>query len=511
MSPNTARTVAKIVALILVAALVITSFSFVFFLGTGRGAVYGATATESAELDRQLSELKDLLLDVEENYKDDVEFRTLVEGAFRGVLEALDDPYSVYFPTSAEADQFVESVSGEFSGIGVSVEDFGGVVRIVAPLAGTPAEAAGIKAGDIITRVDGASVAGLSLDQVVLLLKGEAGTKVSVTVERNGTPLTFSLVRAVIRSASVTFELKEAGLGYIRIAQFDKDTHLEFKNAKLQLIAQGARGLVIDVRNNPGGFTSVASDIASQMMPAGPITHFARRGAIVETVTADGQGDLGLPLVLLVNEGTASAAEILAGAWQDSGAAVLVGANTFGKGVAQQVAELPGGGGIKLSTFYFLTPDQRPIDKVGLAPDYTVPAGALGGVPGTGTDETATGAPGTGTDGTATGAWLAAYRSFAPMAEKEKPKAGDTGLNVYGAQQRLGLLGYRVTVTGTMDPSTVEAVRAFQREKGLYVYGVLDYSTMDRLDRAAAALATGASDGRDLQLEKALELLRPQV
>ncbi|PKM84454.1 MAG: hypothetical protein CVU86_07145 [Firmicutes bacterium HGW-Firmicutes-11] len=486
MSPNTARAVAKVIAIILVAALVITSFSFVFLLGTGKGAVYGATTTETQFLDRQLNYLKELMIDVSENYKDEVTFQTLIDGAFRGTIESLKDPYSIYYASSEEAEQFVESVSGEFSGIGVSIESYNGQVRVVAPLAGTPAEKAGILAGDVIVKVDGNSVAGLTVDQVVAKLKGETGTKVSVTVDRGGTQITFSLVREVIKTVSVTWQLKEGNVGYIRIAQFDKDTHLEFKNAKLQLIAQGADRFLVDVRNNPGGYTAVAADIASQMMPKGPITHFAQKGSIVETVTADGTGDLDLPVVLLVNEGTASAAEILAGAWQDSETALIVGVTTYGKGVAQQVLELPNGGSMKLSSFYFLTPLEHTIDKTGISPDFTIQ----------------------NLQTVASAEIKASYLGFAPMAETTKPKAGDTGLNVYGAQQRLKFLGYKTAATGTMDATTVTAVKAFQKEAGLYSYGVLDYSTMNAIDRAAATLATGSAESGDLQMDKGLELLK---
>ena len=193
-----------------------------------------------------------------------------------------------------------------------------------------------------------------------------------------------------------------------------------------------------------------------------------------------------MPVVLLVNEGTASASEILAGAWQDSDTALIVGVTTYGKGVAQQVVELPNGGSMKLSSFYFLTPLEHTIDKTGISPDFTIQ----------------------NLQTVASAEIKASYLGFAPMAETTKPKAGDTGLNVYGAQQRLKFLGYKTAATGTMDAATVTAVKAFQKEAGLYSYGVLDYSTMNAIDRAAATLATGSAESGDLQMDKGLELLR---
>ena len=484
MSPKWTKAIAKIIAILLVLALVITSFSFMFFLSSDNHVVYGSTTEEALDLDKELDFLSDLMTDIKTNYKDEVTYQQLLDGAYQGVISSLGDPYSVYYPTAEEGDSFVESVSGEFSGVGVSLERINDQCRVVAPIAGTPADRAGILAGDVITKVDGLDVTSLSLDAVISRIKGEAGTKVTLTILRNGTSLSFPLTREVIKTTSVNYRMLEPTIGYIQITQFDNDSNTEFRNAKLKLLAQGAKSLVVDVRNNPGGYTSVAEDIANQLMPKGPITHYQQRGVIVETVNATGEGNLKLPLVLLINQGSASASEILAGAWQDSGAATLVGTTTFGKGVAQQMANLTNGDEMKLSVFYFLTPKKHVIDQVGITPDYLVE----------------------NVDKEEVAALADTYQSFAPMAEKEKPKAGVTGLNVYGAQQRLSLLGYSVPVSGTMDQKTVTAVKAFQKAQGLYAYGILDYTTMARLDGAADKLASGQG-GQDLQLAKAIELL----
>ncbi|MDD4583126.1 MAG: S41 family peptidase, partial [Eubacteriales bacterium] len=433
MNRKTTRTIAKIIAFILISALVISSFTFVLFWASGTDRVYGAEVNSVKDLDRELDFFKDMMVDLRTNFKDELSYEELLNGAYQGVFDSLDDPYSVYYQSDQDRDHFEESVSGEFSGVGISLESYYGQCRVVAPIPGSPAEKVGILSGDIIIKVDGQDIGNMDLDSVVSRIRGKAGTELTLTVERKGTAISFTMVREAIRTVSVNYRLLDKYIGYIQITQFDNDSHLEFKNAKLKLIAQGAKSFIIDVRNNPGGYVSVAANIAGQLMPKGAITHFQQKGIIMETISASGEGDLNLPVVLLVNQGSASASEILAGAWQDSGTAILVGTTTFGKGVAQQIIDLPNGSAAKLSMYYFLTPKHRIIDRVGITPDYLVE----------------------NYKDKDTVALMEQYKGFAPMSEKVKPKAGSTGLNVYGAQQRLSLLGYDVTVSGIMDEKTV--------------------------------------------------------
>jgi carboxyl-terminal processing protease len=486
MNQKTTRRIAKIIAIALVGALVITSFSFVFTWAGGSSQVYGASYQEP-DWNKELSELRDFILKTKAGYKDEVTYESLIKGAYEGIVDALGDPYSVYYGSESESNQFEESVSGEFYGIGVQLEQVSGVSKVVAPIPGTPAEKAGMLSGDIITKVDGKDVSAMSLNAIVNLLKGKSATKVSVTVQRGNISLTFSMVREKIKLTSVNYKLLSGDIGYIQITQFDSDSHLEFKDAKLKLMAEGAKSFIVDVRNNPGGYVGTAADISQQFMPKGPIVHFENQGKILETISADGRGDLKMPVVVLINEGSASASEILAAAWQDSGTAKLVGTRTYGKGVAQQMMTTATGGKIKLSTYYFLSPNKKVIDKVGVTPDYTVKNYGA-------TEE---------------GMKIyEKYKDFAPMAEKTKPVKGDTGLNIFGAQQRLSLLGYNVVISGTLDDKTFEAIKLFQKEKGLYSYGGLDYSTMAMIDKATLEYASGEARGKDLQLEKAIELLK---
>lgn len=488
MDPYKTRKIAKIIAIIVALAMIITSFSFVFMLPGvfgWEGSVVYAASSDTADLDSQMQELETYIQTIKENYKDDVDYSQLVDGAYRGVIDSLGDPYSVYYETPEEADNFIEAVSGEYSGIGLSIENYNGKCRVIAPLVDTPADRAGIKSGDIVTKIDGVDIAAKSLDEAASMMKGLEGTKVTLMIDRAGQMLTFTLTREKIKTTSVYSKVLDNKIGYIQITSFDNDTNAEFAAALETLEQQGIKSLIIDERNNPGGYTNVAMDIAAQLMPKGPIAYYMHQGKVVETYVSNGVNDYDLPTVLLVNEGSASASEILAGALQDSKTAKLVGTTTFGKGVAQVILDEPRGTNTKLSIEYFVTPNKNIIDHVGIQPDYTVQ----------------------NTINQDYEALAEKYIGFAPMTEKVKPTAGSIGLNVYGAQQRLAMIGYSVTVSGTMDAATVEAVKKFQKENGLYASGVLDYTTMGAIEKATVNFITGANNAQDLQLQKAISLL----
>ncbi len=315
MNPYKTRKIAKVIAIVLALAMILTSFSFVMLVpglfGMGGSVVYAATYSDE-ELDQQMTNLKEYMQYIRENYKDNVDYDKLINGAYEGVINSLGDPYSVYYGASGEGDNFVQSVTGEYGGVGLSVENYDGKCRVVAPISGTPAEKSGIKSGDIVTKVDGVDISDKTLDDAVSLMRGEEGTKVTLTIDRNNQILTFSLTRAKIKNVSVIYKVLDGNIGYAQITSFDNDTNQEFAAALKALESQGIESLIIDERNNPGGLVSTALDIANQLMPRGPITHFMQKGAIVESYSADGKSDFDIPIVLLVNEGSASASEILA-------------------------------------------------------------------------------------------------------------------------------------------------------------------------------------------------------
>ncbi len=475
----------KIVVYVIILTMVLTSFSFIAFmpamLGSASATVYGES-TEDEAIDEELALLEKYIQFIYHNYTDELDYQQLIDGAFRGVVEALGDPYSEYYKNKSESSQFIDSVDGSFEGIGVTIQLIDGKCTVIQPLAGGPAEQAGIKSGDIITTVDGKTTEGLVLSNISDMLRGPQGTKVTVTVDRDGKILTFSVERDKVEQNCVSYEMIGEEIGYIEMTGFDSDANLEFKKARIALTNQGAESFILDLRDNPGGYVDMALDIADQILEEGYISHFESKGKLLKSYSATKTEFVLQPIVLLVNENTASASEILAAALHDNHAAVLVGTKTYGKGVAQQIAQLDGEKSVKLSIYYFLTPNKDRIQGVGITPDYVIPKG------------------------TENAAAEASYNGFAPMTENEKPAFGEIGLNVYGAQQRLALLGYDVKVSGSMDAETVAAVKAFQNQNGLYAYGVLDYTTMKALETAAYSYAHGI-DSEDLQLQKAVELL----
>lgn len=497
------RKTVKTVVYIIVIAMLITSFSFVFFMpavfaADGKSGLYGAAQlSEKERIEKELRDRQSMLERMEllrayiefiqGNYKDEIDYDTLLDGAFEGAMKALDDPFSVYFVTKEEAESFTSAVSGTFYGVGVQIQmNNDNEVVVLMPVANSPAYKAGIKAGDVIVEVNGESVAGLSLNQVTSLIRGDEGTKVSVRVKRGSQTLTFSLVRAEINESCIDYSLTSDNIGVITMSGFDSDCDYEFEAAYDELVAQGAERLILDLRNNGGGYMDNAIAIADYLLEDCLITQYQARGEIIETIKANDGYRSDLPMVVLVNEGTASASELLAGALQCSGVPV-VGTTTYGKGISQSLLYLTDGNQFKLSTFYFLTPAGKQIQDVGIIPDYAVSYYT--------------------TSESRRKELTDAYLAFAPMSEERKLSKGETGLNVFGAQQRLVLLGYETAVNGTMGDDTVAAVKRFQQDNGLYPYGVLDYTTMDTLNLAAYRYAYGA-ETEDVQMQKALEVLK---
>ncbi len=306
---------------------------------------------------------------------EELEAEDLLRGALRGMIEALDDPYSE-FMTPEEYEQFESSLRGEFSGVGMEIGIRDGKVLVISPLPDTPAERAGVRPGDRIVRVDGESVDGRRLDQVSAAIRGEEGTEVTLTLERaDGRLEDVVLERALIRLDPVrTTILEQAPVAHVRVLRMDERTARELGNALFGLPLDELDGIVLDLRRNPGGYLSAAVEAAG---------YFLERGETVLTTTGPAYGERrywsrggnipDIPLAVLIDEGTASAAEILAGALQDHAVGTLIGRPTFGKGIIQElVAQLPDGSVIKLTTQQYFTPDGHPVHEVGITPDIVV-------------------------------------------------------------------------------------------------------------------------------------------
>lgn len=480
------RKAVKVIAFIIVLAMIITSVSFVAFLPA---AFAESKDTNSQEyLEEQLGVFENYLEFIKKYYKDNVDYNMLMDGAFEGATSVLGDPFSVYYSKAEDGENFAEAVSGEYGGIGVGLQDgTSGQHQITTVYTGGPAEKAGIQVGDIVVKIDSKDVTTMSLNDMVTMMRGAEDTKVSVTVTRSGVEKTFSMTRAIIETNCISYKMLENNIGYMKITSFDSNVADEYAKARDALIKAGAKSMIMDLRDNGGGLINGAVAIARDIVNTGTITNYERQGKNIGSEKATGTATNKLPIVALVNENSASATEILAGALQDNKAAKLVGVTTYGKGIAQQFMNLSSGDTAKVSILYFLTPNNHVINHVGITPDYVVRNGSAG-------DEKA----------------KASYDTFAPMTEKVKPKAGETGLNVYAAQERLTLLGYYSgKLTATMDDATVAALKKFQKDASLFPYGVLDYTTRDKLEATAYGMAYGTPDGAtDKQLEKAIELVK---
>lgn len=314
---------------------------------------------------------------VEEKYVESsaIDRKNLVFGAISGAVRALEDPYTEFLPP-AKTKQFQEDIRGSFDGIGAEIGIRRGTLTIISPLKDSPAERAGLRPGDKVLRVNGTSTADLLLDEAVRLIRGERGTTVKLLVLRDNfdNPKEYSIVRDTIKVQILTTEREENGIFVIKLHHFTENAASEFRKAVQEFYDSQSQKLVLDLRNNPGGFLNVSIDIASWFLPAGEIVARERYGDGEEDIYRSNGYRLfeSVPMVVLVNEGSASASEILAGALRDVRDIKLVGAKTFGKGSVQEVLPLPGGSSLKITIAKWLTPHGDEINNKGLEPDVKV-------------------------------------------------------------------------------------------------------------------------------------------
>lgn len=332
-------------------------------------------AQEDFEAIRSMDKLMGLKDYIKSNYVEGAEDNKLIEGAIKGMFESLGDPYSVYM-TKEEFKNFNESTKGSYGGIGVIVsrsED--GYVTVVAPIEDTPGEKAGLKTNDKIIKVDDKDIVGIDLEEAVALMKGKKGTKVTLTVMRDNVrePKIFEIIREEIILKTVKSNMMENNIGYIRITMFDEDTGSEFKKALKELTSQNMKGLILDLRQNPGGFINQCVDVADELLDEGLVVYTEDKAKKREDYKS-GKGKLEVPFVVLIDEGSASASEIISGAIKDRKAGLLIGVKTFGKGLVQSIEQLKDGSGIKLTTQKYYTPNGISINKIGIQPDIEVKA-----------------------------------------------------------------------------------------------------------------------------------------
>lgn len=321
---------------------------------------------------KHFGNLLKVIVFVKTQYLNATDYDRMVEGAIKGLIQSLDDPYSAYLdPVTYK--KLRDQVKGSFGGLGILVSKKEDSITVVRTYRGTPAHRDGILPGDIIQKIDDRDARGIDLESAVQLMRGPVGTKVRLTLTRAGNPQPFDveLTREEIRVPTVEGKMLKNGVVHLGIAHFTEKTPEEVGEMVEKFKKEGMKGIILDLRNNPGGELMSAVKVAGYFVPPGPVVFIEYRGGRIEEHKAKGDY-LGIPLVVLVNEGSASASEILAGAVKDTGAGVLVGQKTFGKGVVQMIFELDNGAGLKLTTARYLTPKKTDINKAGIVPDVVV-------------------------------------------------------------------------------------------------------------------------------------------
>ncbi|WP_342504959.1 S41 family peptidase [Sporosarcina sp. FSL K6-2383] len=431
----------------LVFGLVLATAAITFFvLTTGDEKVVEVVNPQKPKVvDRkEFQKLYDTYDEMKENYYADIDETAIIDGAINGMIDALGDPYSDYL-NEKEARQLHESISSSFEGIGAEIQEKNGYINVVSPIKNSPAEHAGILPNDLIIAVDGESIQGLSSSEAVLLIRGEKGTTVTLTIRRGEAvePVDVKIVRDVIPIETVYTEMLEDGIAHIHITSFSEGTYAELLVALDDMEAQGMKGLVVDVRQNPGGILDAAIEISDLFVENGKnLFQYEKKGSKPIIYTAMGDRKVTVPVTLVIDEGSASASEILAGALKESADVPLVGVTTFGKGTVQSPKNLTDGSNLKLTTAKWLTANGNWIHKKGIEPTISVPYPTYAMLP-----------------------------FLDPAAEM---KEGMNNAQTKAAEEMLEAVGYEPgEVDGQFDEQTTEAVEKLQEDLKLEVNGVL--------------------------------------
>lgn len=445
--------------------------------------IYADTFIIQPEGENNSEYIQFLMNVIKENYKYDITEEELYKGVYKGMFDALD-VHSTYF-TSDEFDNFNASAFGEFGGIGITVtanED--GYIDIIAPIEDTPGFRAGIQAGDIIIKVNGEDIKEWTLEKAMSVMRGEPGTKVTLGIKRSGVEnlINFDITREIIKVNPVKYSIEDE-MGILKISSFNANTSENVLNAIGYFKENDVKGLVIDLRGNPGGSLTEVLKVADYFVsPGKELLYIDYKGDNDEIINSSTIPVFtGKPIAVLINDGSASASEILSGILQDYGIAEIIGQNSYGKGTVQTVLDLTNGGGIKLTIAEYLTPGRHKIDGVGIKPDIEVSNLPL--------------------------IQKETVSKLVPMSEiKDYSVMDSIGLNVYGAQERLKLLGYDVDVDGKYSKKTMDSLIKFQKDYNLKADGILGKATRDKLTYAV----TGGylTNDYDKQLEKAIIYLK---
>lgn len=405
---------------------------------------------------KEFSELYKAYDELKEKYYVEIDEEAVMHGAIDGMFEALEDPYSDYMNTE-EASQFNADLSSSFQGIGAEIQERNGNIVVVSPIKNSPAEKSGLLPEDIILTVDGQSIQGMSASEAVLLIRGEKGTPVKLTVQRGESNkiIEMTIVRDDIPVETVYGEMGEDKVAHIQITSFSENTSEDLEKILAEYKAQGMKSIILDVRQNPGGFLDAAINIANLFLEEGqPIVQLQSRKGNPEIIYAEAGEKYDLPVVVLIDNGSASASEILAGALSESANAKVIGLKSFGKGTVQTVSYLPDGSNLKYTTGKWLTPDGNWINETGIKPDIEVQ--------------------------------YPEYASLPFIDPETELKDGSNSTSVNAAEHMLDALGYDVgNIDNEFDNSTVAAVKSFQADHELEqtgtIVGETTYELMDSL------------------------------
>lgn len=414
----------------------------------------GSEEEQQSEAIQKIDEIMEI---IKSEYYKDVKDEDLINGAIRGMFDILD-PHSTYF-TPKEYEDFMSDLSGEIVGIGVQIEKQDDGITVVSPIEGTPAFKAGLKTGDKLVSVDDIDITGYTADKAATVIRGKAGTTVRIGVRRNGVAdiVYYEFVREIIKINPVKYEIKDGSIGFLRISEFNDNTSENVAEAVEAFKTQNVKGVIVDLRGNPGGLLDEVIDVCKLFIPKGPIVKIQIKNEIVETYDSE-LDKAPFSLAVLVDGGSASASEIMAGAIKDSKTGILIGEKTYGKGTVQHTMRIQDGGGAKLTIANYLTPSGFSLDGIGIMPDIEVKANAVD-----------------------------AAAEYAAIKGDRSIKSGIIGLDVLGVQQRLNDLGYEIKkIDGIFGPMTNTAVLAFQKDNKLKQDASIDAEDIKALESKLA-------------------------
>ena len=453
----------KRISLFIVVLMVILSFTSVL-----------AIEIDEDKFSEDIEFMKKVIYFVMDKYQYEISQEDIMNGLYDGFFSVLDD-YSTYY-TPKEYQALLEDTAGEFSGIGVQIMDINGQVVVVTPLSGSPAIEAGIKAGDIINTVDGYDITGATSSQASLLIRGEEGTTVKIGILRGKESLNFDLIRSSIIINNVEGKILKDNIGYLKVTGFSDNTAELVENELLLFDENNVEKIVIDMRNNGGGTLQSAVDLLNLFVTEGPVV-YVEYAAGKEDIYESKLKEQKYEIAVLINEGSASATEIFAGAVKYKNEGIIVGTNSYGKGVVQSLYPLIDGSGVKFTTAEYFSVNKIPVHKVGITPDIVVENKIID---------------------------ISEYPTFS---NENKPELGNVSLDVLSAEMILMELGYEINQPdGVYDIQSFEQVKKFQENNLLYPYGTIDFATQDALYNALIRHVESNED--DLQLDAAIEALK---